>query len=30
VTDEVIREYLRLQETEEPGDGGVNFRVVDE
>jgi len=30
VTDEVIREYIRLQETGEPGDGGPNFRVVDE
>ena len=30
VTDEVIQEYIRLQETEEPGDGGANFRVVDE
>ena len=30
VTDEVIQEYIRLQEREEPGDGGANFRVVDE
>jgi putative transposase len=30
VTDEVIREYIRLQETNEPADGGANFRVVDE
>ena len=30
VTDEVIREYIRLQETDEPADGGANFRVVDE
>ncbi len=30
VTDEVIREYIRLQETDEPTDGGANFRVVDE
>jgi len=30
VTDEVIREYIRLQETQEPGDGGTNFRAVDE
>jgi len=26
----VIREYIRLQETDEPADGGANFRVVDE
>jgi putative transposase len=30
VTDEVIREDIRLQETDEPADGGANFRVVDE
>jgi len=30
VTDEVIQEYIRLQEMEEPADGGANFRVVDE
>jgi putative transposase len=30
VTDEVIREYIRLQETDEPADGGANFLVVDE
>ena len=30
VTDEVIREYIRLQETGEPTDGGANFLVVDE
>ncbi|MCU0913908.1 MAG: IS200/IS605 family transposase [Planctomycetes bacterium] len=30
VTDEVIREYIRLQEADEPADGGANFRVVDE
>jgi hypothetical protein len=30
VTDEVIRDYLVLQQTEEPGDGGANYRVVDE
>ncbi len=30
VTDEVIREYIRFHKTEEPGDGGANFRVVDE
>ena len=30
MADEVIGEYLRLQETDEPADGGVNFRVVDE
>lgn len=29
-TEEVIREYLRLQETDEPADGGANFRVGDE
>ena len=28
VTDEVIRDYIRLQETGEPADGGANFRVV--
>ncbi len=30
VTDEVIREYIRLQETDEPADGGANFRVINE
>jgi hypothetical protein len=30
VTDEVIRDYLGLQQTEELGDGGANYRVVDE
>jgi REP-associated tyrosine transposase len=30
VTDEVIREYIRLQEADEPADGGASFRVVDE
>ena len=29
VTDEVIQEYIRLQETGEPLDGGTNFRVED-
>lgn len=28
VTDEVIREYTRLQETGEPADGAANLRVV--
>ena len=27
VTDEVIQEYIRLQDSKEPGDGGSNFRV---
>jgi putative transposase len=30
VTDEVIQEYIRLQEQGEPPDGGSNFRVTDE
>ena len=30
VTDEVIQEYIRLQEQGEPPDGGANFRVTDE
>jgi putative transposase len=29
VTDEVIMEYIRLQESGEPLDGGTNFRVSD-
>jgi putative transposase len=29
VTDEVIMEYIRLQESGEPPDGGTNFRVSD-
>jgi putative transposase len=29
VTDEVIMEYIRLQESGEPSDGGTNFRVLD-
>ena len=28
VTDEVIMEYIRLQEDTEPGDGGDNFQVT--
>ena len=27
VTDEVIMEYIRLQDGQEPSDGGDNFRV---
>ncbi len=27
VTDEVIKEYIRLQERTEPGDGGENFTI---
>ena len=27
VTDEVIAEYIRLQDKSEPGDGGENFHV---
>lgn len=30
VTDEVIQEYIRLQETGEPRDGSENFSVTDE
>lgn len=30
VTDEVIQEYIRLQEVDEPLDGGENFRVTDD
>jgi len=30
VTDEVIQEYIRLQEMDEPRDGGENFRVTDD
>lgn len=30
VTDEVIQEYIRLQEQDEPRDGGANFQVTDE
>jgi putative transposase len=30
VTDDVIQEYIRLQETEEPRDDSENFRVTDE
>jgi hypothetical protein len=30
VTDEVIQEYIRLQEGGEPKDGGENFRVEGE
>ena len=30
VTDEVILEYIRLQESGEPLDGGTNFRVSEE
>ena len=30
VTDEVIQEYIRLQETGEPRDGGENFRVSED
>lgn len=30
VTDEVIQEYIRLQETSEPTDGGENFKVTDD
>jgi putative transposase len=29
VTDEVIQEYIRLQESNEPKDGGENFKVTD-
>jgi len=28
VTDEVVMEYIRLQERAEPGDGGQNFSIV--
>jgi len=28
VTDEVVMEYIRLQEEAEPGDGGQNFSIV--
>ena len=27
VTDEVVQEYIRLQDSKEPSDGGSNFRV---
>ena len=27
VTDEVVKEYIRLQQAGEPPDGGENFRV---
>jgi putative transposase len=27
VTDEVVQEYIRLQDSHEPSDGGENFRV---
>ena len=30
VTDEVIQEYIRLQESGEPLDGGENFKVTDD
>jgi putative transposase len=30
VTDDVIQEYIRLQEAEEPRDGGEKFRVTDD
>jgi len=29
VTDEVIMEYIRLQDSTEPPDGGTNFRVLE-
>ena len=30
VTDDVIQEYIRLQEMNEPHDGGEKFRVTDD